>query len=114
MRWKPGGSACSRKRRMRLRTCRELIGRQGHDVFLFMLVPVVFPAKGDLIFFHRDQPIVGEGHAMGVAAHTPAPARARRTAAWHTRPTRPHAPDPDTERRLSDRATALTRRRIAD
>ena len=28
----------------------------------------ITPAKGDFVFSKRDQPMVGDGHAMGVAA----------------------------------------------
>jgi len=45
----------------------KLIERQSHQ-FLLVVVSRVAPTKGDLAVSERDQSMVGDGHAMGVAA----------------------------------------------
>ena len=45
----------------------ELIDRQSHQL-LFVVVSGVAPAKGDLSFGKREQAMIGDGYAMGVAA----------------------------------------------
>src|SRR5712692_1727511 len=40
---------------------------KGHQL-LFIVVSRVAPTKGDLLVGTRDEPMVGDGHAMGVAA----------------------------------------------
>jgi hypothetical protein len=43
----------------------ELLGRQRHFTFL-TVVSVIFPAEGDLTILQGDEPVIGDGHAMGV------------------------------------------------
>ena len=45
----------------------ELLGGQGH-LPLFALACVVFPSKGDLAIAKVYDPVVGDGHAMGIAS----------------------------------------------
>ena len=45
----------------------ELIDRESHQL-LFVVVSGVAPAKGDLSFGKREQAMIGDGYAMGVAA----------------------------------------------
>src|SRR4029077_11644875 len=45
----------------------ELIEREGHK-FLFVVVSGIAPTKRDLAVSKRDQAMVGDGHAMSVAA----------------------------------------------
>src|SRR2546422_9702526 len=52
---------------MQQEAAQELIERYGHQ-FLFIVVSRVAPTKGDLAVGQRDQSMVGDGHAMGVAA----------------------------------------------
>src|SRR6266571_7939276 len=52
---------------MQQEAAQELIERQGHH-FLFVVVSRVAPPKGDLAIGQRDQSMIGDGHAMGVAA----------------------------------------------
>ena len=44
----------------------EFIERKGHQL-LFVVVSGIPPAKGDLPFSERDEAMVGDGYAMGVA-----------------------------------------------
>ena len=44
----------------------ELLHRQGHEAWL-VSVGGVSPAEGDLVTGQRDEAMVGDGHAMGVA-----------------------------------------------
>jgi len=44
----------------------ELMGGNGHDLLL-AAVGIVPPAEGDAVVFKSDEPMVGDGHAMGVA-----------------------------------------------
>lgn len=46
----------------------EFSGRQGHD-FDLVAIPVVLPFELNLISFYIEQAVVGDSHAMGVAAH---------------------------------------------
>ena len=43
----------------------ELLGRQRHFTFL-TAVSVIFPAEGDFTILQGDEPVIGDGHAMGV------------------------------------------------
>ena len=43
----------------------ELLRVEGHH--LVLTIAVVAPVKAYFVFFHVDQPVVGDGHAMGVA-----------------------------------------------
>jgi hypothetical protein len=52
---------------MQQETAQELIERQGHQ-FLLIVVSRVAPTKSDLAVGQRDQSMIGDGHAMGVAA----------------------------------------------
>ena len=52
---------------MQEESAQELIERYGHQ-FLLIVVSGVPPTKGDLAVGQRDQSMVGDGHAMGVAA----------------------------------------------
>ena len=52
---------------MQQEAAQELIQRYGHQ-FLFVVVSRVAPTKSDLVVGKRDQAMVGDGHAMGVAA----------------------------------------------
>ena len=61
MRTKPLGSRCSRKRRRNSSSERVI-------TFCSLWSSRVAPAKGDLAVGERDQAMVGDGHAMGVAA----------------------------------------------
>ena len=61
MRTKPFGSRCNRKRRKNSSSDRV-------SELLFVVVSGIAPAKGDLAIGKRDQAMVGDGHAMGVAA----------------------------------------------
>ena len=61
IRTKPRGSVWSRKRR-RNSSC----GDRHHA--LLTLVGIVFPAEGDLAIGKVDDPVVGDGDAMSVAA----------------------------------------------
>src|ERR1035438_3957390 len=45
----------------------ELFGGNRHHLLGLLLVPVVFPGEGDLAVFQRQQAVVGDGHAMGIA-----------------------------------------------
>jgi hypothetical protein len=45
----------------------EFIGGQGHR-FDLASSPVILPLEADLIAFYIEQAIVGDGHAMGIAA----------------------------------------------
>ena len=46
----------------------ELVRREGHG-FLLIVVTVVSPFKFYLAIFDVDDPMIGNGHAVGVAAH---------------------------------------------
>ena len=49
--------------------------------------PVVFPGKGDLAIFQRQQAAIGNGHAMGVAAEILQHVlRVRQRGPWRTPP----------------------------
>ena len=52
---------------MQEEAAQELIQGYGYQ-FLLIVVSRVPPAKGDLAVGQRDQSMVGDGHAMGVAA----------------------------------------------
>ena len=52
---------------MQQEATQELIQRQGHNL-LGIVMSRVAPAKGDLAIGERDQAVVGDGDAMGVAA----------------------------------------------
>jgi hypothetical protein len=55
------------------KTDQEFIDGQGQE-FLFVAVSGIAPTKGDLAIGKGDQAVVGDGHAMGVAAdQTPKP-----------------------------------------
>jgi hypothetical protein len=45
----------------------EFIRGQGHH-FLLLRVLIVLVAESDLSVFYIEQPVVGDGHPMGVAA----------------------------------------------
>ena len=45
----------------------ELLDRQGHQTLL-VAVRGVSPAKGDLVALQGDQAVIGDRHAVGVAA----------------------------------------------
>jgi hypothetical protein len=45
----------------------ELLHRQSHQALL-VAVPGVSPAEGDLVVLKGDQTVIGDGHAVGVAA----------------------------------------------
>ena len=45
----------------------ELVGRQCHDL-VFVVVPIVAPVKADPVGGKRNEPAVGDGDAMRVAA----------------------------------------------
>jgi len=49
------------------KTCQEFIDGQGQQ-FLFVAVSGIAPTKSDLAIGKGDQAMVGDGHAMGVAA----------------------------------------------
>src|SRR3954469_22588607 len=51
---------------MQQETPNELIGRQGHHLAL-VVMPVIAPAKADLIARHVDQPAVRDGDAVRIA-----------------------------------------------
>jgi hypothetical protein len=53
---------------MQEESAQEFIGGYGHLPFA-AAVGIVFPAESDLIAFHGDQPVIGDGHTMGVAGH---------------------------------------------
>ena len=61
MRWKPSGRVCRRK------ATNELIGIKRHH-FGFTILPIVLPGKAHLAVGKRDQPTVGDGDAMRIAA----------------------------------------------
>ena len=46
----------------------EFIGGQGHR-FDLVASPVIFPLEAGLIVFDIKQAVVGDGHAVGIAAH---------------------------------------------
>jgi hypothetical protein len=48
-------------------TPQELVDRQGSELLL-IVVRGIAPAKSNLVILERDQAMVGDGHAMGVAA----------------------------------------------
>ena len=48
-------------------SAQEFIERKSQQL-LFVVVSGVAPAEGDLLFGKRDQAMVGDGHAVGVAA----------------------------------------------
>ena len=52
---------------MQKEAAQELVERQGHE-FLLVVVGRIAPAKGDLVIGKGDQAMIGDGHAMGVAA----------------------------------------------
>ncbi len=52
---------------MKQETANELKGLQGQP-FDLVVVRRIPPSKGDLVAFPFDQPIIGEGHPMGVTA----------------------------------------------
>ena len=52
---------------MQEEAAQELIEREGHQ-FLLIVVSRVAPPKSDLAVGPRDQSMIGDGHAMGVAA----------------------------------------------
>jgi len=52
---------------MKQEATQELLGRQGHHSFLIAM-GVVLPAESDLVVLEGDEAMVGDGHAMGVAA----------------------------------------------
>ena len=45
----------------------EFVDRKRHE-FLFVVLSGITPTKGDLAIGKGDQAMVGDGHAMGVAA----------------------------------------------
>jgi hypothetical protein len=45
----------------------ELLHRQSHQALL-VTVPGVSPAEGDLVVLKGEQTVIGDGHAVGVAA----------------------------------------------
>src|SRR5437899_12893417 len=51
---------------MQQEAAQELIERYGHQ-FLLIVVSRVAPTKGDLAVGQRDQSMIGNGHAMGIA-----------------------------------------------
>src|SRR5262249_58701342 len=59
MRWKHSGRACSRKRRM---------NSSASSVITLVVRSIVFPGKANLPVGEREQPAVGDGDAMGIAA----------------------------------------------
>ena len=54
------------RQHMQQKPAQEFVGRDGH-VALLVAVSVVLPAEGDLTVGEGDQPVVGDGHAMGIA-----------------------------------------------
>ena len=61
MRTKPRGSRCKQE------AAQELIDRQGHEPLL-VAVSGVSPAEGDVAIGESNQPVVGDGDAVGVGA----------------------------------------------
>jgi hypothetical protein len=51
---------------MKQETTQELMSGNGHDLLL-AAVSIVSPAEGDAIVFEGNEPIVGNGDAMGVS-----------------------------------------------
>jgi len=51
---------------MQEESAQEFIGRYRHFSFA-VAVGIVLPAESDLIALHRDEPVIGDGHAMRVA-----------------------------------------------
>ena len=71
--------------------------------------------EGDTGAAAGDQPAVGNGDAVGIARQDrPARPAARRTGAWHTRPTRLGEAGPDTPRMPAHRRRLHDRRRTSD
>ena len=61
MRTKPFGSTCRKKRQQ------EVHGVEGHDALL-AAVGIIAPAEADALAVEGGDAVVGDGHAMGVAA----------------------------------------------
>ena len=51
---------------MKQEAAQKLMGGNGHDLLLAAM-GIVSPAEGDVIVFKGYEPMVGDGHAMGVA-----------------------------------------------
>jgi len=51
---------------MEQETAQELVRGKGHHPLLIP-VRIIFPAEGDLVLVEGHEPVVGNGHAMGVA-----------------------------------------------
>src|SRR5215510_12992441 len=52
---------------MQQKAAHELLGRQRHE-FVFVVVTIVTPAKGDRSVVDGDQAMIRDRHAMGIAA----------------------------------------------
>jgi len=52
---------------MEQETANEFVGLQGHD-FLPVVITVILPEEGDRAVLHVEQAVVGNGHAVGIAA----------------------------------------------
>ena len=61
MRTKPLGSTCRKKRQQ------EVYGVEGHDALL-AAVGIIAPEEADALAVEGGDAVVGDGHAMGVAA----------------------------------------------
>jgi len=57
----------ARRKHVEQEATQELFDRQGHQTLL-VAVRGVSPAKGDLVPREGDQAVIGDGHAVGVAA----------------------------------------------
>jgi hypothetical protein len=55
------------RKQVQQKSPQEFIHREGHQPVL-VLMSGITPAKGDFVFSKRHQAMVGDGHAMGVAA----------------------------------------------
>ena len=52
---------------MQQETANEFVGFQCHG-FLLVAMPIIFPVKSHLAILDVEQSVVGDGHAMGIAA----------------------------------------------
>src|SRR5208283_1637139 len=57
----------ARGKHVKQKAAQEFLDRQGHQALL-VAVRGVSPAKGDLVALEGDQAVIGDGHAVGVAA----------------------------------------------
>ena len=56
------------RQHMQQETPDELVSGEGHGFDLIALA-IIFPAEANLIVFHVQQAVIGDGDAMGIAAH---------------------------------------------